>query len=102
MMRTARMTTAAIGTTTSQVLPAAPDRVQLQFHPAQGAQIISLGNLPTTAAGIGFTLSQSTGPIVLRREEVGDAVTWPWYAVADATGGQMTILEVAEAGRGRR
>lgn len=102
-MRAAKLTRITVpnGLPAAQAAPAAPDRVLLQFSPPNAAQVVYLTTDRSAAVLTGLVLTQQTGPLVLRVEEVGDAVGWAWYATSDTNNTALAVLEVTERRQGR-
>lgn len=104
-MRIAKLSTVTVPNALPavQAAPAAPDRVWLQFSPPNAGQVVYLTTDRGAAVLTGMVLTQASGPLVLRVEEVGDAVGWPWYATSDVNGTALAVLEAMapRSGRGR-
>lgn len=99
-MRTAKFGLFTVPTAVPGALiaPASPGRALLTIGCPDGTDIVYLTSGPAVTVQDGFVISQSTGPMTLRREEVGDAIQWAWYAHASA-GTQIAVLDVTDSAR---
>lgn len=94
-MRTAKYSEATTPTSVpaGMVAPASPYRVALMIAPMSDTTIYVSPDA-NAAALSGIPVTQASGPLTLRIEEVGDAVQWPWYAKALTSASAVAVVDV--------
>lgn len=83
------------GTTSTLILPASQYRVAVLISGSNAGRItISTSNPAVLDRGI--LINNAVRPIWLNRDNVGDAITKAWFAVADAANRSIGWIEVFE------
>jgi hypothetical protein len=68
-----------VAATDTVVLPGSLKRCYIVLSPATGADVW-YSNKVMTAEGQGIKLASTARPLVLSRDEIGDAIIAPWHA----------------------
>lgn len=82
----------AVGTSAVEVLGTDSQRQSVLFSVPLSSFEITISTQRDVTAGAGLVLRPDSGPILVDRARFGDAVTRPWFAVADNTGATLGLL----------
>lgn len=97
MRRSGRVQTVYVTKTASLVLGGNPRRVAVVFFPPLVANgECTLSTEAGVASGAGLNIVVGTAPVVLRVEDVGDAITRDWYGVLKASVSSTETLSFIE------
>ncbi len=96
-MRTSKynIITAPISLPAALLVPPSPARVGILVS-AMSTETVFITPDPNAAVLTGFQISKESGPLLLRREDLGDIITAAWYATATTTPQSVPVLDISD------
>ena len=98
MMRTSKyaLITAPDAVPVGLLVPPSPVRVALMVS-VMGTDPIFVTPDPGAAVLTGFKITPESGPLLLRREELGDVITGAWYISAMTSSQLVPVLDISDS-----
>lgn len=87
--------TKQLTTSSLEFLSGNPHRIAIVLFAPSGSAVLSIGVDTPAVSGQGIQMSSATFPVTLSRDDIGDAIAKPWYALSSVNGAYFSIIEVS-------
>ncbi|MCB9740767.1 MAG: hypothetical protein H6747_15995 [Deltaproteobacteria bacterium] len=98
MMRTSKYNIITAPTSVPAALLVPPSAVRVAILvSAMSDETLFITPDPNAAVLTGFQITKESGPLLLKREDLGDIITAAWYATATTTPQLVPVLDISDS-----